>query len=94
MKSASLIVRLCDARREDELPPYTSPKPVRVASFSTVYLIAPYLGALQSKTILNIQVNYGSEWVGPGLTQNFFGGKSSQNSPNPVLILQYIVKSC
>ena len=28
---------------------------------------------------------YGSGWVGPGLTRNFFG-KSSQNSPKPVLI--------
>ena len=27
-----------------------------------------------------------SGWVGPGLTQDFFGGKSSQNSPKPVLI--------
>ena len=48
---------------------------------------------------------YGSGWVGPGLTRNFFCGKSSQNSPKPVLIFWssipsvfclyiYIAKSC
>ena len=32
----------------------------------------------------NIREYYGSGCVGPGLTQNFFRGKSSQNSPKPV----------
>ena len=34
----------------------------------------------------NIREYYGSGCVGPGLTQNFFRGKSSQNSPKPVVI--------
>ena len=52
--------------------------------------------------------NYGSGWVGPGLTRNLFiicFGKSSQNSPIPVLVFldsichvhfvfKYVIKSC
>ena len=33
-----------------------------------------------------IREYYGSGWVGPGLTRNFLCGKSSRNSPKPVLI--------
>ena len=38
------------------------------------------------KTIPKFRDYYGSGWVGPGLTRIFFGGKSSQNTPKPVLI--------
>ena len=45
------------------------------------------LGALQGKQIQKIRDYYGSGWVGPCLTRNFVVvGKSSQNSPKPVLI--------
>ena len=44
------------------------------------------LGDLQSKTIPKILVNYGSRWVGPGLTRKQCIGKSSQNSQIPILI--------
>ena len=44
------------------------------------------LRAMQRKKIQKIRDYYGSGWVGPGLTQNFFFFKSSQNSPKPVLI--------
>ena len=44
------------------------------------------VGALQSKQIQKSQVNYGSGWVGPGLTRKKIIGKSSQNSPSLVLI--------
>ena len=43
------------------------------------------LGALQRIFFPKIRDYNGSGWVGPGLTLNFFG-KSSQNSPKPVLI--------
>ena len=46
------------------------------------------LGVLQRKKIPKIQDYYGSGWVGPGLTRNFFFfGKSSQNSSKPGLII-------
>ena len=39
-------------------------------------------GFAKKRKIQKIRVYFGSGWVGPGLTQNFFVGKSSQNSPN------------
>ena len=47
------------------------------------------LRGFAKKKIQKIRVYYGSGWVGPGVTRNFFGGgrgKSSQNSSKPVLI--------
>ena len=44
------------------------------------------LGALQSKKIPKIRVDYESGWVGPGLNRNFVCGKLSKNSPKQVLI--------
>ena len=49
------------------------------------------VGALQGIFFLKIRDYYGSGWVGPGLTQHFFGGKSSQNCPKPILIFFYSV---
>ena len=43
-------------------------------------------GLAKKEKIPKIRNYYGSWWEGPGLTQNFFCGKSSQNSPKPVLI--------
>ena len=37
------------------------------------------LGALQSKKIPKIRVNYGSRWAGPGFSKNKKNGKSAQN---------------
>ena len=45
--------------------------------------------SLPRKKIQKIRDYYGSGWVGPGPARNFFGGKSSQNSPKPVLIFIY-----
>ena len=44
-------------------------------------------GFEKKRKIPKIRDYYGSGWVGPGLTRNFFLlGKSAQNSPKPVLI--------
>ena len=48
--------------------------------------IGVHLGALQRKQIQKIRDYYGSGWLDPGLTRNFFFGKSSNNSHKPVLI--------
>ena len=41
------------------------------------------LGVVQRKNIPKNRDYYGSGWVGPGLTGNFFFGKSSQNINKP-----------
>ena len=43
-------------------------------------------GLCKENKIPKIRNYYGSGWVGPGLTRNFFFGKSSQNSSKKVLI--------
>ena len=53
------------------------------------------LGAMQRIFPPKIQDYYGSGWVGPGLTRNFFFfGKSSQNSSKPVLIFWSSIPLC
>ena len=43
------------------------------------------LRGFAKKKIPKIRDYYGSGWMGPGLTRNYFCGKSSQNSPKQVL---------
>ena len=44
-----------------------------------------WIRGFAKKKIQKIQDYYGSWWVGPGLTRVFLLGKSSQNSPKPVV---------
>ena len=58
------------------------------------YVIAACLGALQRIFFQKIRDYYGSGWgVGPGLTLNFFSGKSSQNNPKATVIFRRSIPS-
>ena len=53
-----------------------------------MFVLTLTLGALQRKTNSKNPRLYGSGWVGPGLTLNFFW-KSSQNSPKSCWLLRF-----
>ena len=48
--------------------------------------LLPCKGLCKENKIAKIRDYYGSGWVGPGLTRNFFCGKSTQHSSKPVQI--------
>ena len=58
----------------------------QIVQKTTTVAVQRYNKGLCKEKKSKIRHYYGSEWVGPGLTRNFFCLKSSKNSPKPVLI--------